>query len=299
MVDKSNPTLRVLNVISLLASCPGDEFSLAELARRLKMSKASAHRLLTTMADADFLSRDPIKKTYGLGMSLIGVGQAALEKHRGLDRARREMARLTADLDIQCSASTLIGGDLVILAKEGVPKSHEGQTRVGERRTVVPPMGIGHIAWDDGAKAASYLAMAAAHMRADSYTWLCEALALIRHRGYAAAAGSPVYHRISEAAVLPVGGLRDDASWATLFDLMGQLSPADIQLANLDEADGNAVGYVSAPVFSAEGKLALQLVLSGFPASFSKAKIERCVDKLCAAAALVTSELHGRMPRMS
>jgi DNA-binding IclR family transcriptional regulator len=297
MIDKSNPTLRVLNVINLLASCPGDEFSLAELARRLKMSKASAHRLLTTMADADFLSRDPVKKTYALGMALIGVGQAALEKHRGLDRARREMARLTMELNIQCSASTLIGDDIVILAKEGFPKSHEGQTRVGERRPVVPPMGIGHIAWEGGTKAASYLAMAEAHMRADSYDSLCQALELIRHRGYAMGAGSPLWHRISAAAVLPIGQPRDDAYWAALFELMGQLSPADIQLRDLDQAD--VVGYLSAPVFAAEGKLALQLVLSGFPATFSKAKIERCIEKLCAAAALVTSELHGRMPRLS
>lgn len=133
MADQSNPTLRVLNVISLLASRPGKELSLAELARRLSMSKASAHRLLTTMADADFLARDPVRKTYGLGMTLVGVGQAALERHRELDRARREMARLAVELDIRCSASALIGGDLIILAKEGVPRSHEAQTRVGER----------------------------------------------------------------------------------------------------------------------------------------------------------------------
>jgi DNA-binding IclR family transcriptional regulator len=298
MADQSNPTLRVLNVINLLASCPAEEFSLAELARRLSMSKASAHRLLTTMADAGFLSRDPVKKTYGLGMSLIGVGQAALERHRGLDRARREMARLTMDLNVQCSASTLIGGDLVILAKEGVPRSHEGQTRVGERRPIIPPLGIGHIAWQGGAKAASYLAMASAHMRPDSYARLGEALELIRQRGYAMGAGSSTWHRISDAAVLPIGQPRDDAYWAALFDLMGQLLPADIQLGDVEEANGDAV-VISAPVFSVDGKLALQLVLSGLSATFSKPKIERCIERLCAAAALVTSELHGRVPRLS
>src|SRR3546814_6865012 len=62
------------------------------------MSKASAHRVLLTLADADFLARHAKRKTYSLGMGLLAVGQASLEKYRGLDVARAEMARLTAEL---------------------------------------------------------------------------------------------------------------------------------------------------------------------------------------------------------
>ena len=92
MSDLSNPTSRVLDVITLLAAQPTEEFSLAEIARQLSMSKASAHRLLLTMAETDFLARNDKHKTYSLGMGLLAVGQAALQKYRGLDVARAEMA---------------------------------------------------------------------------------------------------------------------------------------------------------------------------------------------------------------
>src|SRR3546814_7734639 len=73
-------------------------------------------------------------------MGLLAVGQASLEKYRGLDVARAEMARLTAEFSLQCSATALIGGDLVILARAGMPQSHEGLSRVRERRLMIPPM---------------------------------------------------------------------------------------------------------------------------------------------------------------
>src|ERR1044072_4479692 len=124
--DVSNPTSRVLDVITLLAAHPMEDFSLAEIARQLEMSKASAHRLLVTMADADFLARNARHKTYSLGMGLLAVGQAALQKYPGLDFARSEIAKLSIELNVQCSAAAMIGGDLQILAREGTPQSHEG-----------------------------------------------------------------------------------------------------------------------------------------------------------------------------
>src|SRR3546814_6351761 len=107
------------------------------------MRKWSAPRVLLALADAAFLARHAKRKTYSLGMGLLAVGQASLEKYRGLDVARAEMARLTAELSLQCSATALIGGDLVILARAGMPQSHEGLARVGERRLMIPPMEIG------------------------------------------------------------------------------------------------------------------------------------------------------------
>jgi DNA-binding IclR family transcriptional regulator len=147
MADRSNPTNRVLGVINFLAAHPAENFSLAEVARQVGLSKGSAHRLLTTMSEANFLSRDEKNKTYSLGVALVAVGQAALEKYRGLEIARREMARLTQELTVQCSATAVVGEDLLILAKEGVPQSHEGLNRVGERRPMIPPMGICFVAW--------------------------------------------------------------------------------------------------------------------------------------------------------
>src|SRR3546814_16297988 len=83
MSDLSHPTSRVLDVITFLAGHPTEEFSLADIAQQTAMSKASAHRVLLTLADADFLARHAKRKTSSLGMGLLAVGQASLEKYSG------------------------------------------------------------------------------------------------------------------------------------------------------------------------------------------------------------------------
>jgi DNA-binding IclR family transcriptional regulator len=298
MTEQSNPTTRVLEIISFLAVHPGEEFSLAEVARQLGLSRGSAHRLLTTMADADFLARNETKKTYSLGMALIAVGQAALEKYRGLELARREMARLTLELRVQCTATALINGDLLILARQGLPRSHAGLKRVGERRPIVPPMGICYIAWGAGAAVEKYLSMAAAHMSDSAYARLVESLALIRSRGYAACADGPHWRALSQATVGAIGRPRDTAYWTAIFNLIHQLTRKEVQLASFDEIDSDGVAQVAMPIFSADGRVSLQLVLSGFPRNMTAKKMERYVEKLASTAISITSELNGRMPQI-
>jgi DNA-binding IclR family transcriptional regulator len=296
LTDQSNPTSRVIDVINFLAAHPGEDFSLAEVARQLGLSKGSAHRLLTTMADADFLARNEKKKTYSLGMALIAVGQAALEKYHGLELARREMARLTLELNVQCSATALIDHDLLILAKEGLPQSHVSLNRVGERRPLVPPMGICHVAWGSGNTVKDYLTLAAQHMSAAGYSWLEASLKLIRSRGYAMGANGPHWRELRQVTVLPVGRPREASYWPAIFDLIHRLTRNEIQLADLNEVDSHGVAQITVPIFASDGSVSLQLVLSGFLPNASTKKMERCIERMLATASLVTSQLHGRVP---
>jgi DNA-binding IclR family transcriptional regulator len=229
-------------------------------------------------------------------MALIAVGQAALEKYRGLELARREMARLTIELNIQCSATALTGGDLLILARQGLPQSQSGLKRVGERRPIVPPMGICYIAWANGEAVENYLSMAAAHMSGSAYSWLRESLQIIRRRGYAACADGPHWRALSQATVRAIGRPRDTAYWTAIFNVIHRLTPKEIQLASFEEIDADGVAQVAVPIFSAEGRVVLQLVLSGFPRNMTAKKMDRYVEKLSSAAIAITSELHGRMP---
>ena len=296
MSDLSNPTSRVLDVITLLAAQPTEEFSLAEIARQLSMSKASAHRLLLTMAEADFLARNDKHKTYSLGMGLLAVGQAALQKYRGLDVARAEMAKLSIELNLQCSATGVIGGDLLVLAREGSPQSHEGLNRVGERRPLIPPMGACHIAWGEESVIGPYLELAAEYMSRESNTWLQEALGLVRRRGYSVSTSGPASRKLLQATVSPAGRHRDPAQWNIIRSTLGELTRSEIQLASLSEADGAGIGRIAAPVFSSNGTIIFQLVLSGLPSSQTPRRLERFVERLLATAAAVTTQINGREP---
>jgi len=81
-----------------------------------------------------------------------------------------------------------------------------------------------------------------------------------------------------------------------VFGLVGQLSPKEVQLFDIAEAGADGISYLSAPVFSPAGTVSLQLVLTGMPSGLGVKKIERYAERLCAAAALITNETHGRRP---
>ena len=292
----SNPTGRVLDVLNFLAAHPTESFTLAEIARQLGLSNGSAHRVLTTMTRAQFLARNEKHKTYSLGMALVAIGQAAVEKHRGIEIARREIARLSVELNVQCSVTAVVDEDLLVLAREGRPQSYQGLNQVGERRPVVPPMGMCHIAWSGEQAIESYVAKVSAYLSAGLRRRLLSAFPLIRRRGYTIAANGPRIHKLRQATYLPIGRSRDQAYWRSLFELVGQLSAQELQLLSIDEAGTEGISHLSAPVFSPVGSVCLQLVISGMPVDLSVRQIERYVQRLCTAAAIITGDIHGRRP---
>lgn len=294
--ETTGPNSRVIEVINFLAAHPTDSFTLSELAAHLGLSNGSAHRVLSTLTEARYLSRHPKHKTYSLGVALVAIGQAALEKHRGIDVARREMARLTAELKGLCIATAIVDDELLFLAKEGVPQTHDGLSRVGERRPFMPPLGLGHIAWADKAAVSAYMARAASTLSEPMRDFLRRSLEVIRQRGYAVAANGKALRALRQTATLPLDCPRDEAHWHGVKRLIGELTPEEIQLLDLADRGGEGISYISVPVFSPTGTVTLELSLSGMPEDLSVADIERYAERLRTAAAIVTSDTHGRMP---
>lgn len=292
----AGPNSRVIDVINFLAAHPTEAFTLSELAEHLALSNGSAHRVLSVLTEARYLSRHPKHKTYSLGVALVAIGQAALEKHRGIDIARREMARLTDELKAQCIATAIVDDELLFLAKEGVSQTHDGLVRVGERRPFVPPLGLGHIAWADKKAIATYFARAPSTLSDPLRDYLKTALGLIRQRGYAIAANGDALRALHQIAAHPVQRQSDDAYQLRIAELIGALSEKEIQLFSIADAGNADISYISVPVFSPLGTVALELALTGMPDNLSVAEIERYAERLRATAAIITSETHGRMP---
>ncbi len=297
MIDISGPNSRVIDIINFLAAHPTEAFTLSELAAQLGLSNGSAHRVLATLTDARYLSRHPKHKTYSLGVALVAIGQAALEKHHGMDVARREMARLTLELKAQCIATALVDDELLFLAKEGTPQNHDGLSQVGERRPFMPPLGLGHIAWADPATIEAYLAKASTVLSEGVRDYLRAALTVIRRRGYAIAANGAALQALRQTTTLPIHRRRDDAYWSQVHQLIGALSEPEIQLINIADAGSVGISYISTPIFSPSGTVALELTLSGLPEHLPIEEIERYAERLRAAAATVINETRGRLCR--
>ncbi len=88
-------TLRCLKMLELLADEPF-ELSFTELATRLDVPKASAHRLCTTLIEANLIVQDPVTRRYMLSSHILWIGSGYL-RHSALYRAAffpmQELAR--------------------------------------------------------------------------------------------------------------------------------------------------------------------------------------------------------------
>lgn len=297
MSDFSDPNHRPLRVITFLAAHATEAFTLAEIARLLGLSKGSAHRVMTALTDAGFVSRHPRHKTYTLGMALVAIGQAALERYPGIGIARREMARLKAELNVGFGATAIVNDEYLLLAREGTPRTYDGLTLIGERRVVIPSIGIGQMAWRSQDEIEAYLAKGAPYLSDGIRKHLLASFSRIRSRGYSAAADGTGLHGLLQATVIPLGQPAEPRLPADALHAVGDISASEFQMLDFAEAEGKGVNYVAAPVFSPEGEVCLEIVMSAFPDPLRVQDIVRYTAKLVQAADIVTNEIRGRKPK--
>ncbi|MEZ5743204.1 MAG: helix-turn-helix domain-containing protein [Sphingomonadaceae bacterium] len=296
MNERSDPNHRPLKVITFLAAHPTEAFSLAEIARFLNLSKGSAHRVMTALTEAGFVARHPRRKTYTLGMALVAVGQAALDRYPGIEIARREMTRLGVELGAGFGATAIVNEEYLLLGREGTPRTYDGLTLVGERRIVVPSIGIGQMAWRSDAEIDAYLDKGSAYLSSDVRDHLLACMPAIRRRGFSMAADGMGLRRLLEATVIPLGQFVETPPPGTSFAAIADISASEFQMLDWDEAQGTGVNYVAAPVFSPEGEVCMEIVMSAFPEGLAPREIERYAAKLVQAADVVTNEIRGRKP---
>ena len=297
MKENSGSNSRVVEVINFLAAYPTESFTLSELASHLGLSNGSAHRVLTALTNASFLSRHPKHKTYSLGVALVGVGQAAMEQHPGVVIARKEISRLADELKGQFLVTVQVGDELLFVAREGVPHNYDGLIRVGERFPFVPPMGLGFVAWSDSKTVTAYLAEADRLLGSTVTEYLHTALEEIRKRGINIAALGKAVTDVRRVTTDPHSRIRDDVSSGKIKQLISEFALREIQLLDLEDVGADGISHLSAPVFSSAGDIVLELTASALPANLSVKEIELYISRLRASAAFVTAEIHGRSPR--
>ena len=293
------PSNRTVDLINFFAAHPTESFTLSELVDQLSLSLGSAHRLLKSLTDARYLARHPKHKTYSLGLALVAIGQAALERHPAVDLARAEMALLTAELGLQCVATAVVDGELLSLAKTGSTPADQGIRRVGERRPFIPPLGLGHVAWSRPELIDRYLTKGAGTGDEPMRAFMQQSLDVIRKRGYAMAANGPVMKSVWQVIWEHAANFRDESYWAQMRGLLAELSRDELQLLTLENVATVRLAYISAPVFSSTGEVVLSISMSGFADQLDASTVSRHIERLCTAAANVTSQTHGRMPRIS
>src|SRR5947209_3272508 len=122
MARRAPAVERSIAVLNFLAAHPGERYTLSEIARHVSLNKATLHALLAALTGGGYLVRDGEKKTYGLGPSLIALGNSALATLPAADFAVPEMKALSDELGLDCVASAAIHDEIVILARAGAQR---------------------------------------------------------------------------------------------------------------------------------------------------------------------------------
>lgn len=117
---------RVVAVLNLFADHPDQVFTLTDIVRTLKLSRATCHGLLVSLVEAGYLYRTT-DKSYVLGAALLHVGEMAKEHFSPLKVAQPEMRALADEFDAVCNAAFREGVEVVV-RERATSRSHLGYT---------------------------------------------------------------------------------------------------------------------------------------------------------------------------
>jgi DNA-binding IclR family transcriptional regulator len=271
---------RTVALLDFLATRPGEAFSLSELARRLSLQKSTVHAVVTTLADAGYLARHPVEKTYTLGPALVTIGNAATVRLRvdPTEHARVEMRRVSDELEGQCAAAVVVGTDILVVAHTGTREPLRERLDIGQRMPLAPPLGTVFVAWRARAEIDSWLRSLQARASAAERTRARRAVDTVRGRGYS----------IALAADRRREGDHPDGASAPEHE-------EDV-LLGLDGAIDCRMTLVTAPVFGDDAQPVMALAAFGLPGPTDGPVLARTGARLAAAADEVTRAVHGRFP---
>jgi DNA-binding IclR family transcriptional regulator len=287
---------RAARVLSFLASHPGEQYTLSELAREADVNVASMHSVLTVLSDEGFVVREPRRKTYRLGLATIGVGLAALDQHPAVARGRQVASELAETMGRECLFSVLTGTDVLIVAEAGSEERLYMRPRVGQRVPFMPPLGIlaaGLL--DDPAREAwlDRMGPAAGEAEKDAYR---EAALAARARGYAVDLETPTRQQIGLLMPQLAQDPRSPRLHAHLAELVNRLGHEEHQLGDPKAGATYAVNGIHAPLFDNQAQFIGGLTVLGFDEPVAADALEEYVQTITSAARTLTLSTGGLPP---
>lgn len=279
MSQGSPSAQRVIAILNFFADHPGQAFSLTDLVRSLRLSRATAHAFLTTLANAGYLYR-ATDKTYVLGPALAAIGQVASEYFSPLQVAQPEMRRLADEFDVVCSAVFRDGKDIVVRDR-ATSRSNLGFTLPsGGRLPLRPPFGGIFFAASPQAVIEQWFERLDPPGLPDQWSIMMQGLAFAREHGF-------------QFTIRTMREQPTDMSSDWLF--VEQVEDRPILLAtSLDPQAPYQLASVTAPVLGPQDKVAFVLALVGFNGVYTGEQVAGIGKRLREAAERISGFLGGK-----
>src|ERR1700760_3336518 len=188
----SPPTERVIAVMRLLAADPERHFSLADISRRLGISRATGHAILATLAQHHWVVRDERTAAYSWGPAMGALAQPA-----NGSEFRPLLQELSNDVGTQVFLARRDGASLLVTDSVGESLAAP-RIKAGLRMPLVAPFGRDFVAWAGDRAVKTWLegvGTPSPRLRKR----LTAGLAQVRERGYVIDRLSREYVRVSAA----------------------------------------------------------------------------------------------------
>lgn len=294
MVASALSANRALAVLDWIVGHPGEAFTLSELSRALDINIPSLMSVLQSLSDASYLTRHPARKTYEAGPALLAIGMAVSAHHPSLGILDQELTALARSVESECFAAVVVGRQTVVVADAGRPGSRALPVRVGDRFPVMAPVGHVFMAWAAPDEVEDWIARAEGPGVTLDRARIARELHTARERGYMIA-------RYEDVAAHPPGVLevltespqdtrrseRVRAAMATFGKGWEMIAP--------EPGRRYDVSNVSAPVFNAQGKVIMTVVINGFSQIEGSDLLSR-IERLLQTTRLLTKQGGGREP---
>jgi DNA-binding IclR family transcriptional regulator len=278
MARSSPGVQRVAAILNFIVDHPGQSFTLTDLVRALKLSRATCHALLTGLVEVGYLYRAS-DKNYMLGPALVAIGRTALLHASPLQVAQPEMRALADEFDAMCAAYFREGDDIIVRDR-ATSASHVGWSiPSGARLKLRAPFSSIFYAWRPEAEATAWLDATTPAPTPEHRRLMIEGMNFLRQNGYSAHLHNPSATRFDRP---PEQIFREEM---TTF-------PTTL-LGSLSDDEHYPLVSIIAPVFEQRKQIAFVLGLSGFTHTTSGAEIRRIGQSLVGACERISSFITG------
>jgi DNA-binding IclR family transcriptional regulator len=281
MARTSPGVQRIVSILNFFADHPEQSFTLTDLVRALKLSRATCHALLTGLVEAGYLYRSH-DKSYVLGPTLAAIGRVADQHSSPLQIAQPEMRALADEFDAVCSAF-FRDRDVVVVRARAASVSQLGWSiPQGARMQLRAPFGAVFYAWSPQAEAEAWLDQLQPAPTAEQRATMRAGMAFMREHGFSFGVSHP--------------GISDYPAGVSILN--SDRNDYPINVASALEPDAQyRLAYVIAPVFDAGQRVAFVLGLAGVHRQVSGAQIAQMGKRLRAACERITGFIAGQRSR--
>lgn len=269
-MSRSSPGVRrIVSILNFFADHPGQAFTLTDLVRALKLSRATCHGLLTGLVETGYLYRAS-DKSYLLGPALVSIGGVAQAHFSPLQAAQPEMRALADEFDAICSVTFRENGEVVVRDRAAAV-SHLGYSAPrGTRLPLAPQFASLFFVWASPAEITAWLDGLTPAPSEEQRDAMRNGIEFLREHGF----------------LFSVRNVRPEVDGATtdwLHEPDYRRGPV-FPVFDLDPGATYHLGFVQAPVFDARRRVAFTIGLQSFNGDYTGAEVNRIGERVRAAA---------------